>query len=110
MPSWVTSIVFSIIAAVCPTSEARDAARDLRRMVGYTIVAAATISSVVEDASDKIVVLDNGQAYRVTMMLLPPLPSTDVIVFANQVDRRGAKAVLTNLLIDNEALDAVQVR
>lgn len=91
------------------SAHARDAARDLRRMVGYTIVAADTVSEVWENRSgDKIVKLSSGQSYRVSGLLLDPLSFTDVIVFAKKAG--GSERLMVRLLIDNEAYDAVAVR
>jgi len=100
-----------LLMAVClviavPQVEAQDAARDLRRMIGYTIIDAASIKSVSDgDSGGKVVVFDNGMVFQVQMLLLPPLPMTDVIIFGAKA--KGTDIVLIKLLIDNEAYDAV---
>ena len=96
---------------------ARDAARDLRKMKGFTIIDAAAVSEVVEaKIGDKIVKLDNGTAYKVQLLLLDPLILTDVIVFEKapskelreKTDKKIPDAMLyqIKLLIDNEVYDA----
>jgi hypothetical protein len=103
------------------SSVARDAARDLKKMKGYTIVDAAAVSEVLSSKlGDRIVKLDNGTAYSVRFLLLDPLPFTDVIVFAKPPSKQikekfGDKlpdtALYTlKLLIDNEAFDATPVK
>jgi hypothetical protein len=100
---------------------ARDAARDLRRMVGYTIVAAAAVQETKQGRiGETIIVLDTGAAFQVTGVLLPPLPLTDVIVFAKPptaeiIAKYGDKLpkeqlMSYRLLIDNEAHDVIRVR
>ena len=100
---------------------ARDAARDLRKMKGFTIVDAAAVSEVyTARLGDKIVKLDNGTAYKVQFLLLDPLTLTDVIVFAKgpskelreKTDKKIPDSALYQfkLLIDNEAYDATPVK
>ena len=101
-------------------AQARDAARDLSRMVGYTIVASGTVRQVAEGKiGEKLVILQDGTIFSVTFLLLDPLPLTDVIVFAKPptkeiIEKFGdklPKEMLTQykLLIDNEAHDATIV-
>jgi len=97
------------LAIGVPRAEARDAARDLRRMIGYAIIDAASIRSVTDgDISGKVVVLDNGMVFKVQMLFLPPLPLTDVIVFGKKP--KDSDSILIKLLIDNEAYDAVALK
>jgi hypothetical protein len=103
---------------VQPAVYARDAARDLRKMVGYSIVMADTVDKIYEGRiGDKLVKLSNGQVFKVDFLLLDPLPLTDVIVFAKPPPKeivekfRGKlpERMLYSykLLIDNEAYDAM---
>ena len=103
------------------TAVARDAARDLKKMKGFTIVDAAAVSEVyTARLGDKIVKLDNGTAYKVQFLLLDPLTLTDVIVFAKgpskelreKTDKKIPDAALYQfkLLINNEAYDATPVK
>lgn len=86
---------------------ARDAARDLRRMVGYTIVGASAVSDSWESKrGDQYLKLENGLVFRVSLMFLAPLSFTDVIIFAKGKDPASTSI---RLLIDNEAYDAVLV-
>jgi hypothetical protein len=105
---------FAIVAAFFVVlmetrAEARDSARDLRRMVGFTILDAASVQSVSgESIGEKVVVLSNGMVFQVQTLILAPLVLTDVIVFAKQV--KGTNVVLTKLLIENEAYDAIRLK
>jgi hypothetical protein len=86
---------------------ARDAARDLKRMVGYTIIDASWVTDTIETKyGDKIIELGNGTCYKVNLLLLNPLPMTDVIIFAKKVEN----SILIKLLIDNEVYDAIAVK
>ncbi len=104
-------------AAAMPDTSYRDAARDLRKMVGYTIVQASTVQKVYESSgSSKIIKLANGQSFKVDYMFLSPLTLTDVIVFSKPYpkelvdkykDTLPANLLSSyKLLVDNEAFDA----
>jgi hypothetical protein len=109
-----------MVLSLTITAEARDAARDLRKMVGFTIIKAATVKEVVETRdNEKVVVLDDGTAFKVTFLLLDPLPLTDVIVFAKPLSKELREKFKQlpeymlfeyRLLIDNEAFDATPVK
>jgi len=99
----------------------RDASRDLKKMVGFTIVDASWVSDVTEGRmGDKYVELGNGSVFKVDFLLLDPLPITDVIVFAKAPSREIVESLSGKvpeymlyefkLLIDNEAYDAAAVR
>lgn len=108
----------TVALAVPPVALARDAARDLRKMVGYTIVDAAAVKEVSDatTGAGKILVLDNGDVYKVDFMILSPMTYTDVIVFAKRSSKEQLEAirkkypafpeVTFKILIDNEAYDA----
>jgi hypothetical protein len=112
--------VVLVLALARSSSSARDAAGDLRRMIGYTIIDAATVREVADAKyGGKLVSLDNGDVYKVALLLLEPLPMTDVIIFAKkltkpEVDLYRKKfpnfpEIMIRVLIDNEAYDAVFV-
>jgi hypothetical protein len=115
--------LFVLVAYILITPcvvEARDAARDLSRMIGFTIVAASAVDRVVEGKmGDKVVILQDGTAFTVSMLLLDPLPTSSVVVFARQLTKEDMarygdkipKEMLTlyKLLIDNETHDATLV-
>ena len=103
--------------AVQPVALGRDAARALRKMVGYTIVMADTVDKVFEGRDGgKLVKLSNAQVFKVDFLLLDPLPLTDVIVFAKPLPKEMVEKFKGKLpermlysyklLIDNEAYDA----
>lgn len=105
---WMTTAWLCVALAAGP-AEARDAARDLRRMIGYTILESASVRSVSDgSAGDKILVLDNGRVFQVQMLYLDPLPLTDVIIFGKKW--KGSDSVAIKLLIDNEAYDAIPLK
>lgn len=96
---------------------ARDAARDLRRLVGYTIIKADYVSDVLESRyGAKILKLSDGSHWKVDLMLLAPLTTTDVIVFSKKLPPEivakfppKTPEILTysiKILVDNEVYDA----
>jgi alkanesulfonate monooxygenase SsuD/methylene tetrahydromethanopterin reductase-like flavin-dependent oxidoreductase (luciferase family) len=111
-----TTVLFFIAFSITMTAYARDAARDLRRMVGFTIVVADTVDEVSEKSGEKRIKLSNGLVFKVEFLLLDPLTLTDVIVFAKPlpkelVTRYQGKLpdrllYSYKLLIDNEIFDA----
>lgn len=101
-----TAILFVLMEA---PADARDSARDLRRMVGFAIIDAAWVQSVSgSNIGEKVVVLSNGMVFQVQTLLLDPLVLTDVIVFGKLV--KGTNVVLVKLMIDNEAHDAIRIK
>lgn len=61
----------------------RDAAQDLKKLVGYTIISADSVNEVVSsNYSEKYVRLYGGWVFKVSFLLLDPLVMTDVIIFA----------------------------
>ncbi|HYJ03682.1 MAG TPA: hypothetical protein VEX43_00995 [Chthoniobacterales bacterium] len=111
------SLFLSLSVLSAQVAHARDAARDLSRMVGFTIINASTVKQVtVGGAGEKLIVLANGNVFKVTLLLLDPLPLTEVVIFAKPpskeiIEKFGdtlPKELLTQykLLIDNEAFDA----
>ncbi len=121
-----TSIVHPVLFALAVTllytpAIGRDAARDLRKMKGFTIIDAAVVKEVVkgDGVGKRKIVLDNGVAFEVDLLLLDPLPLTDVIIFAKPLPKelrekfKDLPEHLLNeykLLFDNEAYDARPVR
>jgi hypothetical protein len=114
-------IVCAFAAMVLPLPvQARDAARDLRRLKGYCIADAATVVEVLTSSSgEKYLRLDNGISFKVELLVLDPLPFTDVIIFmkplpkelVDQFKGKVPDAFLYSykLLIDNEVFDAEPV-
>lgn len=116
-----SSLFIALTLLASPVAQARDAARDLSRMIGFTIVSASTVKEVGAGSSgEKLIVLADGNVFKVPMLLLDPLPLTDVVIFAKPptkeiIEEFGdklPKEMLTQykLLIDNEALDATIAR
>jgi hypothetical protein len=116
--SLIVLVVHCLLSvAILPTAFGRDAARDLRKMVGYTVVMAASVEKVYESQSgDKLLKLSNGHVFKVDFLLLNPSTLTDVIVFAKTPTKelferfkgKVPERMLYSykLLIDNEAYDA----
>lgn len=108
-------LAFTLCVSI-PSAYARDAARDLRKMVGFTIVAAETVDEVLEKDGDKRIKLSSGFVFKVEFLLLDPLPLTDVIVFAKPLPKeliaryqgKVPERLLYSykLLVDNEIFDA----
>lgn len=110
-----TACAWLLAFALAEASLARDAARDLRRMIGFTVVSAASVSEVRSSGLDMILKLDDGMVLKTSNLLLEPLPLTEVILFAKPpskaiLDKVGGKLSKEQLyefkvLIDNEAYD-----
>jgi hypothetical protein len=100
-------LVFSAVSL-----PARDAARDLRRMIGYTIAKADSISEVVDSRSGTILKLSDGSVWLVSdPLLLTPLTMTDVIIFAKRVaGLPEGENLLFKILIDNGAYDVTLIK
>ena len=94
----------AILIALLFTSfaHAGNATRELRRMKGYTIVDAASVDGATEKGLDTFIELDNQTAYVARSVFVPPLPLSDVIVFAKKV---GAD-ISYKLMIGNDIYDA----
>ena len=107
-------LTVAVLLVISQTAFARDAARDLRKMVGYSIITADTVEKVFDNDGDKFIKLSGGQIFKVDFLLLDPLMLTDVIVFAKtpskELVRKYAGKLperFYKLLIDNEAFDAI---
>lgn len=122
MKVWKFAVIaVCIMCCMVTAANARDAARDLKKMVGYTIIDAATVKEVSDATSSagKILVLDNGDIYKVDFLILSPLTLTDVIVFAKRYSKEQLESirqkfpsfpeVQIKLLVDNEAYDATRL-
>jgi hypothetical protein len=98
--------VLALLSPALPV-HARDAARDLRRMIGYTIIDATSVDQAVQARDGgTVLVLASGRVLKLTDLFLPPLPLTDVIVFRKHV----GEAMYLKVLIDNEAHDAILLK
>ncbi|MDD5262710.1 MAG: hypothetical protein PHD76_12770 [Methylacidiphilales bacterium] len=65
-----TTILFLTISLICSTALARDTARDLRRMVGYTIISADTVEKVLTGGpGEKYIRLSGGTVLKVRARL-----------------------------------------
>jgi hypothetical protein len=119
MPRVAAFIVLVAMIMFAMPSFARDAGRDLRRLVGYCIIDATEVSETLDSGGDKYVKLSNGYTFKVNFLLLDPLPLTDVIVFARPMSKeltdkyRGKLPEIMlysiKLFIDNEIVDAEPV-
>ena len=110
-------LVFIVFLLLSGTALARDAAKDLKKMVGYTIIASDSVSEVLtNNYSEKHIKLHGGWTFKVDFLFLDPLVLTDVIIFAKSLpDDLTAKykgklpdrmLYTYKLLIDNEIFDA----
>lgn len=74
-----------VAISLLPVSTNAGAARELRNMVGYTIVYVGSIHDSVErNYSEKLIQLDNGWLFKLNCMMLMPLNFTDVVVFGKR--------------------------
>ena len=120
-PRSTALVLFSIFIWAALPANARDAARDLRRMAGYTIVGAAAVQETNQGRlGETIITPDSGIAFKITDVILPPLPLTDVIILAKSpgaeiIAKYGNKLSKEQLmsyriLIDNEAHEVIRVK
>jgi len=111
-------ITLLVLASFIQTGFSRDAARDLRRLVGYKIVAADTVEKVIQGKiGEKYIQLKSGITFKVPLMILDPLPLADVIIFAKPPTEGATDAdknipqdsspYQIKILIDNEIYDAL---
>ena len=95
---------------------ARDASRDLKRMVGYIIVIADSVSEIIETKNgEKHLKLTSGEKFKIDFLLLDPLVLTDVIIFAKAPSKELLEKFKDKLpekylysykaLIENEVFD-----
>lgn len=102
------------------TSHALGLARQLSHMIGYTIVGVGSVDKVAEgNMGEKVIKLQDGRVFMVNMLLLDPLPTSDVIIFArmpsqDEINRYGGslpKGSLTlyKLMVDEEIHDATLI-
>lgn len=108
------------IAGATPAVFARGPERELRRMVGYTIVASETVESCGKnDQGDDIVTLSNGQVFSVNFLGWVS-EGDDVVVFVKAPNKQMREALRGQvpdrvlfsfkLLIDDEMYDADLIR
>jgi hypothetical protein len=108
--------ILLITLITCNASFARDAARDLKKMKGFTIIDAALVAKVAEGKmiGTKVIALDNGMVFEIDLLLLDPFPMEDVIVFAKPFSKEIREKLKElpesllfeyKLLIDNEVYD-----
>jgi len=86
-----------------------DAARDLAWLIGQNNARGWVIggidrvqSATTTSSGSRIVLMESGDAWRIPSTVLPPLPLTDVIIFA--------KAGQYVLLMGNDACEALYLR
>lgn len=105
-----------IVASLFPLASGAGTERELRKMIGYTIVYAGSIRDSAErNYSEKLIQLDNGWLFKLDCMMLMPLNFTDVIVFGKRYPDELLKKFPNlpsqlqyqfKLLIDRDVCDA----
>jgi hypothetical protein len=105
-----------LLTAVCSFSLIHmvraDVASDLSGAVGYTVVAATTVAEVLENQDgEKFIRLTRGGTFKVELLLLDPLPGSDVVILAKTfppgaVKNQKIPITLYKLIVDDEVLDA----
>ncbi|OZA26987.1 MAG: hypothetical protein B7X93_09880 [Hydrogenophilales bacterium 17-61-9] len=106
----------SVALSLFSLSASAGSERELRKMVGYTIVYVGSIRDSVErNYSEKMIQLDNGWGFKLDCMMLMPLNFTDVVVFGKRYPDELLKKFPNlpaqrqfqfKLLIDREVCDA----
>jgi hypothetical protein len=94
--------------------------RELKRMIGFTIVHAGYITDTAEkNYSEKFIKIDNGVVFKLDCMILMPLNMTEVIVFGKKIPEDVLKkypnlpSSLTTqykILIDRDVCDATPTK
>jgi hypothetical protein len=93
--------------------------RELRRMVGYTVIGATTIQDSRDDRNgQRFIILANGLVFRLDSFSAALAPS-DVVVFASSSSRGYAPQTratpslqyeIYRLLLDDEIVDVTRVQ
>jgi len=79
-------LLVCVLAATTTGAGTSSIHRGLRRMVGFTIVSSDSIQEVFESRQhDKYIKLLSGAVFKADLMILDPLPASDVIVFAKRL-------------------------
>lgn len=112
---WLLVAAIVLAAQTGTSASVYSIKREMRRMVGYTIIASDSVRDVVERNGQKYVILLSGGAFKLDGLILGPLPASDVIVFARPISD-SLKRQHPNLpehfyysyklLIDDEFVDA----
>lgn len=118
-----SSVVLCVVLTGVLVGHESDAAasassirRELRRMVGYTIISSDSVAEVSERRDGgKDIQLLSGTVFRIDGFVLGPLAASDVVIFAKAVpdDMKRRFSALPSqhhyfykLLIDDEIVDA----
>lgn len=97
------------IAVTQPLTASTRITRELKRMVGYTIVSSSTIKSITPSGEpERVVVLHNGLAFRFNLSLTLSLTYSDVIVFVEFDDGKPRRWKL--MFDDGEFVDATLLK
>lgn len=85
----------------------------LGRLIGYTVVAATTVSGNFEGADyDKLVKLDNGMIFEFREYSYTYSYRPDAVVLAKAIDvpPTGRQALIYKLVVDDEIYDVTRVK
>jgi hypothetical protein len=105
----LTAVALVVLFAVASLSGSSfSMRRELRRMVGYTIVATSTLRALEMEGGSQYAILIDGSVFRLPPASTMALPMSDVVIFAKRP--QGSPVVLCKLLIDDDIVDAVQVK
>jgi hypothetical protein len=69
-------VVMLLLQESTAIGSASSMRRELRRMVGYTIIASDSIADTVERADGKYVKLLSGAVFKIEGLILGPLPAS----------------------------------
>lgn len=108
----IAFVIGSVVANVAGRSMSQ-VRRELRRMVGYSIVYSGYLEQNVDGRSGKRLVLDNGLVFE-TISLTLALPMSDVVLFAKPLPKELVSRYPSlppayfnsyKLLLDDEIID-----
>jgi hypothetical protein len=75
-----------LLVALLPwPAAANDVAREMKDLVGFTIIKANyVVDSSEDDMSFRLIKLSDGSQWRVSLLILPPLFGTNVLVLSKK--------------------------
>jgi hypothetical protein len=101
-----SSLVVALFLLAAPNAPALDAS-DFSDLIGFTVIAVRGVDSVSEgEGGDKLIKLQDGTTFRVSMLLLDPLPASHVAIFGRSISQQ---AILYKIAIKDRIYSATLV-
>ena len=83
--SFLSHLAVGLLLLSASNSRAFEAS-DFSELIGFTVIAVPAVDSVTEgEGGDKFVKLLDGTTFRVSMLLLDPLPASHVVIFGRAI-------------------------